>query len=125
MRLDELDPSSAMQLADVADYVGRHTGKRPSPATCSRWVQKGIRGRQLEAVKVGGVYYTTQEKVDAFLRDESFTKPAGIGPTRSRADTFDTAPAGPRQLHGSNANRLSPARSPEAAKRRLDELCSG
>jgi hypothetical protein len=40
---------------------------RPHCGTIMRWVQKGLGGERLEAVKVGGKWYTTREALNDFI----------------------------------------------------------
>lgn len=50
----------------AACLPGRGRGKPVHVATIHRWIQKGIRGVHLEAVRVGGVLYTNRRALQAF-----------------------------------------------------------
>jgi hypothetical protein len=58
-------------LKGVADILpSSRRGKKLSWPTLWRWVTKGVRGRKLEAVRVGGSLYTSREAVERFSRIE-------------------------------------------------------
>lgn len=44
----------------------RPTGKRVHISAVYRWIQRGIRGVQLEAIRVGGTTYTSHEALQRF-----------------------------------------------------------
>jgi hypothetical protein len=72
-----------MSTGEVATYVQSRTGRRPSPSTVFRWIQKGVGGVRLDAHKIGGRYYTGRHAVDDFLERTDLVMPTG--PTASSA----------------------------------------
>lgn len=69
----------SMSTGEVATYIETRTGIRPSPSNLSRWRQKGVGGKILEAHKLGGRYYMSRRSVDEFLEKTdivSLTRPA-------------------------------------------------
>jgi len=55
------------KLFSVPKAVELATGRRPHPATCFRWRQRGISGVRLETLKVGGRRETSVEAVHRFV----------------------------------------------------------
>lgn len=55
------------KLFSVPRAVELATGRRPHPATCFRWRQRGISGVRLETFKVGGRRETSVEAVHRFI----------------------------------------------------------
>jgi hypothetical protein len=54
-------------LAEVPKILPRKSGgKRLNLSTVYRWVQRGVNGKRLEAVRLGGVYYTSSEALQRF-----------------------------------------------------------
>lgn len=63
----DLSSEQFIPLADVAKKLPGRSGRRLRHSTLLRWVKNGIAGQQLLAVKIGGVHYTTLERVNEFL----------------------------------------------------------
>ena len=105
---------SCLTLTEVAVLIGSQTGRRPSSSTCWRWALKGVRGKKLEVIRVGGTLYTTWGSVQAFLNDQPSSAPAGMLPSPSK-------PA--RICAASQVAAERRQREREAAKRHLDEVC--
>ncbi len=74
--LSELRQDSSLSLPEAAAMIGKYCGKKPSASTCSRWVIKGVRGVRLEAVRIGGKFYTTAVAVHDFVNQLSNVRPA-------------------------------------------------
>lgn len=47
--------------------ASEHFPSRPHLATLFRWVQKGVKGHRLEAVRVGAIWHTSIEAIARFL----------------------------------------------------------
>lgn len=54
-------------LGDVPNYVPKRRGKKLHYSTAFRWATKGVRGRKLPSILVGGIRYTTLEALERFL----------------------------------------------------------
>jgi len=55
------------QLVAVAE-IPKHLPKRVHVSTCHRWYVRGIRGRKLETVLIGGRRFTTREALHRFFK---------------------------------------------------------
>lgn len=44
----------------------RPNGKRVHISACYRWIQRGVRGIKLEALRIGGTMYTSVEALERF-----------------------------------------------------------
>ena len=51
----------------VAEEVGRLTGRTPSRSTVTKWITDGVGGHYLRATRVGGVNVVTHEDLRLFL----------------------------------------------------------
>lgn len=62
-------PFDRVSLPEAAAWIERNgTGHRPHTATLTRWINRGIRGRKLPAIRAGGGrYYVALADVAAFL----------------------------------------------------------
>lgn len=63
-------------LTEVPKLLPRRGGKKVHIKTVRRWVLKGLKGRRLRAVRVGGRYYVSKACLHEFLnpvRDKSDT----------------------------------------------------
>lgn len=58
-----------LTVAQVCDLAQAVTGKRPSPSTVTRWVQRGARGRRLECARFGGRLLIPQPAARKWLAD--------------------------------------------------------
>lgn len=72
----DIQTEQLLTLQDAAKSLPR----RPHVATVYRWISAGVRGVRLEAVRVGGVLYTSREKLQFFA--ERCTDPT-ITPSRT------------------------------------------
>jgi hypothetical protein len=115
LRPIDLDANTAITLTEAAALIGSCTGRRPSSSTCWRWALRGVRGRKLEVMRVGGTLYTTRASVEAFLANEhrpSFSEQQAP-PTRPASRTLASVLAAERRQ-----------REQRAAKQHLDQICS-
>lgn len=55
-------------LREVPNILPKRRGKRTHICSVYRWVSRGVRGRKLEVLACGGVFYTSHEALDRFLR---------------------------------------------------------
>lgn len=62
---DELIP-----LREVPGLLPRRDGKKIHIRTVYRWVNRGVRGKKLETIRVGGPYYTTAEALADFFGEQ-------------------------------------------------------
>ena len=60
--MSDIQVEQLLTLQDAAKSLPR----RPHVATVYRWISAGVRGVRLEAVRVGGVLYTSREKLQFF-----------------------------------------------------------
>ena len=64
--------SARLDLKAAAKYVARATGApTPHTATVLRWIKRGVRGHHLEADPVGMRWFTSEEAIDRFLREQA------------------------------------------------------
>jgi hypothetical protein len=77
MDTDERDP--LISLSDAAHHFPKKNGKTMRLLTLRRWVKDGCRGRKIQAVIVGGRYFTRQSWVDAFVTPVTTKSPAELG----------------------------------------------
>lgn len=54
-------------LTQVVNELLAEGTRRIHPSTAHRWVFKGVKGRKLEAVRLGGSLYTSSEAVARFV----------------------------------------------------------
>jgi hypothetical protein len=115
MQLSGVAPERRLTLTEVAVVIGSQTGRRPSSSTCWRWALKGVRGKKLDVIRVGGVLYATMASVEAFLDGQPSLASAEQrpAPTKPARTTVASQMAAERRR-----------RDREAAKRHLDEVCS-
>lgn len=57
----------AIPLADIAQYLPRHDGKKRNYSTLWRWASNGVRGQRLRSWYVVGRRYTSLAAVDEFI----------------------------------------------------------
>ena len=87
---NDLSFDGLMPLAEAA----RTIPGQPHLATVYRWVRHGVGDVRLEAVKVGGRLFTSQEAVDRFIRATSTPPSCAPGIGRSVADQTTAEAAG-------------------------------
>ncbi len=64
---------------------------RPSPATLWRWRNKGVRGRKLESVVLGGQVYTSVEAIGRFALQHGSNESRTIRTPRQRERAISSA----------------------------------
>jgi len=120
----DLAAETVITLSEATKHLPRRrAGKRPHIATLYRWVQHGVRGTQLETLRVGGTLCTSVQALQRFC--ERCTNPSATHrsrTTRVRERKSDTrslccipATRAPSRTTRSYAAVRSPAsRSPQA-----------
>ncbi len=64
----DLTKETLVPFGKLARLLPRRRQDRPvAPSTIHRWRKNGLRGVQLEAVKVGGAWFTTHEAFHRFV----------------------------------------------------------
>ena len=73
----------------------RSAGQRIHASTIYRWIQRGVRGVRLEAIRIGGTTYTSLEALQRFADRQKFPAsqvPDPVNPvSRSRQKEMDAA----------------------------------
>ena len=71
----------------------RPNGKRIHISAVYRWIQRGIKGTRLEAVRIGGTTYTSLEAIQRFTVPSGHTSgvPTQLTTTRTRRKQIDHA----------------------------------
>ncbi len=67
MNRQQLSRETPLVFSEVPNRLPKRHGKKIHYSTVYRWATKGVRGRVLETVRVGGVRYTTVEALERFL----------------------------------------------------------
>jgi hypothetical protein len=62
------------ELVPIQELCRRQLGKRVSPATLWRWLQRGVKGGKLEGVYAAGQWLTTPAAFADFLRRTTAAK---------------------------------------------------
>jgi hypothetical protein len=114
LQLEDLTAKSALTLTEAATVIGAHTGRRPSSSTLWRWSLRGVRGKRLEVIRVGGTLYTTRASVVEFLNDYPSAPPERRDPPGRPA----------KQTVASQVAAEQRGRERAAAKEHLDRVCS-
>lgn len=65
-------------LTAAARIVPGRTGNGCHVATVWRWAERGVGGKRLETVKVGGQRYTSEEALSRFIAECSGTDPKSV-----------------------------------------------
>ena len=84
----DIQAEQLLTLQDAAKSLPR----RPHVTTVYRWISAGVCGVRLEAVRVGGVLYTSREKLQVFADQctDPSTAPSRTTP-RARQKEIDRA----------------------------------
>ena len=69
-------------LAEAARRLPLTRNKPVHISTLVRWIQRGVRGVKLEAIRLGGRWYTSSDAIDTFIG----TSPARRSSRRSQAN---------------------------------------
>ena len=64
----ELSTETPITIAEVPLQIPKRHGRKVHYSTVYRWMTKGVRGRKLESLLIGGVRYTTIEALARFLK---------------------------------------------------------
>ncbi len=65
-------------LADVAHHLPKRRGRTIHYSTVFRWATKGVRGRVLQSMLIGGIRYTTVEALERFLNEPISVRPVKL-----------------------------------------------
>lgn len=60
-----------ISLSELRDMVFRRTGRKVAQATVYNWVNRGVKGRRLGVVRVGGKIYTSEGAIEQWFVSES------------------------------------------------------
>lgn len=94
-----------LPVRDVPKLLPRRpNGRRLHISAVYRWIQRGVGGVRLEAVKIGGTTYTSREALERFAQQRS----------GDFADPGQRSPSPPRTRE----------RRREQARRRVEEILS-
>jgi len=80
------------QAVTIAEAVALVPG-RPNVATIWRWAHQGVRGVRLEAVPVGGRWFTSREAIQRFLTAQAQRAGQKVSATESAAQKARIAKA--------------------------------
>lgn len=58
-----------LTLAEAAEHLPRVKGRAVHPSALWRWARYGVRGVRLEAMLIGGRFFTTEEAIARFQRE--------------------------------------------------------
>lgn len=58
-------------LLPIHKVAERVTGRRPSPATCCRWIHKGCKGAKLHALQLGNKWLCTESDFRRFMEEQT------------------------------------------------------
>lgn len=61
-----LQSETLLPLTEAAKHLPRRNGKKVHHSTLYRWATKGVRGRVLATIMVGGIRYTSIEALGRF-----------------------------------------------------------
>lgn len=80
----EINQETLIPLAEVPRRLPpRPSGRMIHISAVYRWVQRGVRGVRLEAIRVGGTTYTSIEALQRFAACSSSVPPQVRGPSPS------------------------------------------
>lgn len=67
-----IQSEETIPLARVPDQLpNTASGNRIHPSTVHRWIKRGVRGIQLETIRIGGRRYTSVEAIHRFIEATS------------------------------------------------------
>lgn len=64
----DLSTETPITIAEVPLHIPKRHGRKVHYSTVYRWMTKGVRGRKLESLLIGGVRYTSLEAIARFLK---------------------------------------------------------
>ena len=77
-----------LTLTDAAKRLPcRRAGKRPHVATLYRWAKRGLQGKQLETIQIGGTMCTSVEALQRFFDRLGAKQVPEIGQMSSRRNS--------------------------------------
>lgn len=81
VRTEEVIP-----VREVPEHVPKKRGnKKVHISTVHRWISRGVRGRRLETILVGGERYTSWEALNRFFAERHCDPYPDIDPNRQKA----------------------------------------
>jgi hypothetical protein len=75
----DLRQETLITLSAVAEHLPARHGRKIHYSTIFRWATKGVSGRVLPSVKIGGIRYTTVEALSHFVDDSALAAPHPVG----------------------------------------------
>ena len=93
----DVNSETLLTVRQVARRIPGRSGKPINISAIYRWIQRGVDGKRLEAVRIGGRFYTSVEAL------ERFSEPAGSSeaqPAERTSARASAAEAELRQRHG-------------------------
>lgn len=76
MNRQQLARENPLTFSEVSKWLPKRNGKKVHYSTVYRWATKGVRGRVLETIRVGGVRYTSVQALERFLSAPTPTETA-------------------------------------------------
>lgn len=58
---------SIVSIDDAAKHVSKISGKKRNRAVLLRWINRGVSGVKLDAIRIGGEIFTSCEAINEFL----------------------------------------------------------
>ena len=58
-----------ISIDEAAKHVSKISGKKRNRAVILRWINRGVSGVRLAAIRIGGEIFTSQEAINAFLNE--------------------------------------------------------
>ncbi len=102
----DIETEQLIPLRDIPKILPkRSSGKRIHISAVYRWVQRGLAGRTLETVKIGGTRYTSQEAMQRFAEGTDHKRPETTSRNRSskqRQEALRRASEKARRILGNN-----------------------
>lgn len=82
-----MEREERLSINDVCrlPILRRPDGSHPDSSTVSRWINQGVHGTRLTAIRVGGRLYVTVAAVSAFLRALNDDEESPTGTTGPKA----------------------------------------
>lgn len=65
-----------LSIDDAAKHVGTISGKKRNRAVILRWINRGVSGVRLNAIRIGGEIFTSRESLNTFLNQSRAAKTA-------------------------------------------------
>ena len=78
MTIFESKEVTLIALSDAPHHLPKRQGRKVHYSTIFRWATKGVGGRVLPSVKIGGIRYTTIEALAAFVDHSALALPSGM-----------------------------------------------